>query len=117
MSDINNSELLFIRACKDDCNNLKRVRNVYDRFYLSRAIPSEHRDTYIAGILMDICDAYMPIRASDVINSLNPTQYEFKGIKETDKYYTKVCKVLISHIRLQPVSCIPGFKLPAKFRN
>lgn len=114
---MDNVEILFVRATKADCDNLERVRKVYQRFYLGRQIPSAHRDTYIAGILMDICDKYMPIRASEVVNSLNPSQYPFKGINEGDQYYTKVCKVLISHIRLQPVSCLPGFRIPAKFRN
>ena len=115
MSD---AETMFIRAAKADCtSNIARVRKVYDRYYLARQIPCSHRDTYIAGILMDICDKWMPIRASQLINDLNPTQYEMKGIKERDAYYTKICKVLISHIRLQPVGSLPGFRLPAKFRN
>lgn len=114
---IDNVEILFIRATKADCDNLERVRKVYQRFYLGRQIPSANRDTYIAGILMDICDKWMPIRASEVVNALNPEQAWMKGINEGDQYYTKVCKVLISHIRLQPVSYLPGFRIPAKFRN
>ena len=45
-----NVEILFVRATKADCDNLVRVRKVYERFYLGRQIPSAHRDTYIAGL-------------------------------------------------------------------
>lgn len=114
---LGNSEILFIRATKANCDNLERVRKVYQRFYLGRQVPNAQRDTHIAGILMSICDTYMPIRPADLVNALNPEQYWMKGIKENDSHYTKVCKVLISHIRLQPVSDLPGFISPVKFRK
>ena len=111
MDKITNIEQLFIRACKV-LDSDKRIRSVYRRFYCLDGNPEPH----IILILADICDKYIPMKISEVIDALNPSQ---SWNHQNSKYVCNdVClSALISRIRLSNIDSFPGISTPAKFRD
>ena len=109
---LNNIELLFIRACKVN-DPRKRVKSVYRRFYL-RGTSTINEDFYIAGILLGICEKYLPINPSHLLSELSPTN---KWKHPQTEYWSRVSDVLIDHIRFSVVKGIEGFIPPRKFRK
>lgn len=104
------TELLFIRACKS-LNPSVRVKSVYRRFY---AI--EPKSIYIVYALIKICDKYLKISLTDIINDLNPDN-SWKYIETKMDYYDRVMSVLISKIRFAKVEVFPEYKVPRMFKE
>ena len=43
---------LFVRACKSEGNEIKKIEKLYKRFYLNR----ENVECFVAGLLAAVCD-------------------------------------------------------------
>ena len=117
LKKLSKTESLFIRAAKRH-NTLAMVRRVYRRQYLG--YQSRDEDFHIVGVLLDMCESFMPIPPTTLIDGLNPANAEYHGINKDgimDGHYTKVLKLIIGHIRRQRVDTLPGFHIPAVFRN
>lgn len=115
LKKLNNTESLFIRATLRP-NALAMVRHVYRRHYLGYS--SRDADFHIVGIMLKICQDFIPLDPIRVIDGLNPAYHGFDQHGFIDGYYTKVLKLIISHIRLtQRVDDLPGFRTPLWIRN
>lgn len=104
------TELLFIRACKS-LNPEKRVFSVYKRYYYysNKAYTREA----LISILANICDNYLDISVSRVIQDM----YPHKFLNDNRTYNERAFDALVSWVRLTPVDTIDGYVAPVKFRN
>lgn len=104
-------QTLFIRACKSK-DPEKRVDSVYRRFYL----PYNESDTnaIIASLLIEIIEEYTPIRLHNLLRELSPQAYFYNPEVE---YWTKVKKILISHIRSSHKDRFGNMRAPLVFRK
>ena len=105
---------LFIRACKSSTPTV-RVYSVYRRFYA--VDPSSG---HICDVLIQICEKYIKIGLSDLIDRLNPANSWRLGIEDSDSehsYHKRVIAVLISKIRLKEVAVFEGLTTPRMLRD
>jgi hypothetical protein len=108
------STQLFIRACKSK-NQIKRVERVYRKFYLFQNGAIDR--VPIVSILLDICDEYQVLSLRNLAVALDPDEFGYYGISDTDTYTDRLFKILISKIRLSAVSKFEGFISPIRFRR
>lgn len=94
------------------------VRRVYRRNYLGYS--SRDADIHISGILLRLCQDFMPLDPIKIIDGLNPLNSDYHGFDQDgiiDGHYTKVLKLIISHIRCHRVDTLPGFRPPLWVRS
>lgn len=106
-------EQLFIRACKAK-DPLKRVKNVYCRFYLPAYIKED--GVHITNILLNICEKYQVCSLTKTVNALNPNNGYFRTV-DSRSYHERCVDVFIGFIRLSEVNKFPGLTTPAMFRK
>lgn len=109
---LSKNESLFVRAAKRP-NALAMVRRVYRRQYIGFQTP--HEDYNAVGVLLAMCESFMPLDPIKIIDGLNPLNSDYHGFNQNgtiDAHYTKVLKLIISHIRYQRVDILPGFRSP-----
>lgn len=102
---------LIIRACKSN-NTERRLERIYKSVYYG-----QFDERHMLTILSNIVEDYQLIRPVNLITGLNPQQAWKYGGKDSNSYEKNACLCLQSVIRLTPVSNLPGFPVPAKFRK
>lgn len=107
------TEQLVIRACKS-LNPDRRLQSVYRRFYFSGG--SDHSKVGLARILSRVCDTYLNVPMSTLLNAFHPDNRCTFGADETDDYWSSVIKFLTQQIRLSERARFPGLTPPAMFR-
>lgn len=117
LKKLSKTESLFVRAAKRP-NALAMVRRVYRRQYIGTRTRDE--DFNAVGVLLGMCESFMPIPPATLIDGLNPLNADYHGINQggiIDGHYTKVLKLIIGHIRHQRVDTLPGFRSPLWVRS
>lgn len=105
---MNNTDILFIRACKSKSPE-KRLASVYRRRYGKYP----NYEIYITNILTRICEEHNLISISKLILELNPeTDWKYQD----ERFENKIYKILLSTIRLSEISKFPDFKITRKFK-
>lgn len=104
---MNKVDQLFIRACKSKYP-YKRLKSLRRRFY----IRNENDDKYLTIKLAEICDKYVPLKATKILEEithpfLNP------DVSIQDKFL----RICLNNIRFAEVSMFPGLTSPAMFRK
>lgn len=107
--------MLFIRACKSK-DPMRRLFRIYKSNYIS------HLDDFPSG---HMCDILSEIVVEHDLISLkkfifdycDPKQAWKYGSCESDQYYDRMVKALISIIKLSRTSDIQGLIVPIKFRR
>jgi len=98
---------LFIRACKSK-NPQKRLRSISRRFYI-RTI---NEDGYITMKLAEICDKYVPIKATKLYEELiHP--FVMRDYSNQEKLF----HFFLNNIRFAEISAFPGLTPPAMFKK
>jgi len=104
---MNKIDQLFIRACKSK-NPYKRLKSIRRRFYIHLA----HDDYYITLKLTEICDKYLPVKSSKILEELiHPFMLRDAPIQD------KLFRIFLNNIRFADASVFPGFIPPAYYRN
>lgn len=106
---------LFIRACKVE-DAPKRLDSLYSRYYL---VPREcfnevPKDYVICSELLNIISKFLPrVETIDILEKSQPYHLLYLNMD----YWYRVKKTLINYIRFISVSELPGYIVPAKYRN
>jgi len=104
---MNKIDQLFIRACKSK-NPHKRLKSIRRRFY----IRLNDDDKYITMKLAELCDKYIPIKSTKLLEELtHPFVMRDATIQE------KLFRFFLNNIRFAEVDAFPGLTPPAMFRN
>lgn len=113
---MNKIECLLIRACKSD-QGILRVEKLFNRFYCPHSPTKFHWES-IAAILSNLTDKYCPMDTKAWIVHMNPDNYQYSGVSESDSHHEKVCRIMANHIKnhYMPMQG-GGFIIPAAFRN
>jgi len=110
---MDNTTQLFIRACKSK-NSEKRLYSVYRRFYGNY----ENVEPNIAYILSKICDEYLNITNTQMIEKLNPTNTWMYNNEEGETPYSFITmRMLCSSLRQSSINCFPNMVKPSLFRK
>ena len=105
---MNTLDILFVRACKAVDPHI-RLQSLYYRFY--GVTERTGNEDYITSVLSRICQEYDVISLNRFVAEIHPSNDWKHG------EYPKAYSVLLSAIRLAPVSKFPGFNKPLKFRS
>jgi hypothetical protein len=109
--ELNTTQLLFVRACKADCNTNKRLERIYRNRYCS---PKNHMP-HLCGVLLDIVTEYCPMSVREVVEKLNPDNY--MGLVDLGPYHTRVFNMCVTRLALTECSKLPGYIAPACLRT
>jgi len=109
---MDNTTQLFIRACKSS-DPQKRVRSVYNKYYLKCNEPEEH----IAFLLAQIVDKYLTIPVWEIMMDIHPNNSYYYNEGQPDNLWIIYMNVLILKIRLSEKSKFPEFVIPLRFKN
>jgi hypothetical protein len=98
---------LFIRACKSK-DPYKRLKSVRRRFY----IRLNNDDKFILIKLAEICDIYLPVKGTKIIEEL---LHPF--VMRDVSMELKLLRIFLNQIRFAEVNYFPGLTPPAMFRK
>ena len=104
MNKLSKIEMLFIRACKE-LEPHKRLKSLHKRFYLSTN--TEETDCLIISVLAGICDDFLPINVSKVMEKLSDKSYWYLSGNDTPTYNERCMNTLMSHIRNININKLP----------
>ena len=107
---MNETDQLFIRACKS-MHPRTRLKSVYRRrYYCSGEIDYSHLIT----ILARLCEEYLTISLVKILDELSDKDEWLYGKRS---YQDKVLDFLISSLRLTEVKLFPGLSTPRSFKD
>ena len=97
---------LIVRACKS-MNPKTRLESVYKRFYYS-----DVKDERILELLVNVTCRYNTITTRNLIEEAHPNNHRWAFAQIPPTYTQRMIQVLLTNIRLAPVSVFNGLTPP-----
>ena len=114
MENISALENLIVRACKSK-NSKRRLRSVITKFYwIPRDMPFDVR--YSRVVLSNICEKYGLITLSKFVGEYISREH-MNHLLSSNSDDDLITEILISSIKLSPITKFPGYRAPLYFRK